>query len=251
MKKRVFSIIHVIILVFAVMLFCASCDNMELTGGSPGAAGDNGDMANSPNKPPKPSATAPAASDTPGTATPAQPTPTPTPTAQPTPTPAAPAPAPSPTAQPAPTAPASAGISFPYQFTATDIYGNAVTEKTLGEKEVFFVHYWGSWCPPCIAEMPDLAALSSEYADRVGFLGLVDDYSSNLSGVINVVETYGIPDSFVMIDSRASNVSEILALVTSGYVPTTVLVSSAGVSDQLIGAYGSWYEAFIDDLLVN
>jgi thiol-disulfide isomerase/thioredoxin len=34
------------------------------------------------------------------------------------------------------------------------------------------VNVWGSWCPPCIEEAPDLAAVSKEFEGRVQFLGI-------------------------------------------------------------------------------
>jgi thiol-disulfide isomerase/thioredoxin len=34
------------------------------------------------------------------------------------------------------------------------------------------VNFWGSWCPPCAAEAPGLAAVSSRYDGRVQFVGV-------------------------------------------------------------------------------
>lgn len=34
------------------------------------------------------------------------------------------------------------------------------------------VNVWGSWCPPCIEEAPDLAEVSKEFEGRVQFLGI-------------------------------------------------------------------------------
>ena len=139
---------------------------------------------------------------------------------------------------------------FPIEFTAKDLYGNLVTEETLGEKQLFFVHLWGTWCPPCVAEMPDLAVVAREFSDRVGFLGLLDDYSSNLSGAINIAESSDIPDTFIMVDARIPEMLELLSLVHTGYVPTTVIFTAGGeMFEPLIGAYGLEYSTVLNAIL--
>lgn len=149
-----------------------------------------------------------------------------------------------------PAAAEDSGGYLPYPFSTKDVYGNAVTEETLGEKELFFIHFWGTWCPPCVAEMPDLASLSQQYSDRVGFLGLLDDFD-NTKGAKKILENAGVPDSFIMIDAYISGVSELLSMCNTGYVPTTVILDIDGntIGEPLIGAYGTSYADILDSLL--
>lgn len=140
--------------------------------------------------------------------------------------------------------------AFPYSFTAKDVYGNTVTEADLGEKAVYFVHYWATWCPPCVKEMPDLAVLAAEYGDRAGFIGLVDDYDTNLNGVLDIIGSAGIPQSFIMVDANVPSVSELAKTVDSGYLPTTVIIAGGKVvSEQIIGEHGAKYADFLDEYL--
>ena len=136
-----------------------------------------------------------------------------------------------------------------YEFSALDLYGNVVTERSLGEKEAYFIHFWATWCAPCVHEMPDLAALSKEYEERVGFLGLTDDFSTSSNDAMEIIETAGLPASFLMIDANEPSASALLEMVQTGYVPTTVIIKGDEIHGPFIGAYGDGYKEYLDKLL--
>jgi len=140
-------------------------------------------------------------------------------------------------------------FAFPYKFFTEDIYGKVVTEKSLGEKEIYFVHYWATWCPPCVKEMPDLANIAKKYGNRVGFIGLLDDFDVNKAAAIRLVESSGIP--FIMVNAEHRDFRNLLKLVQSGYVPTTVLIGRDGriIGEQIVGSYGLEYVDFIEKAL--
>ena len=143
----------------------------------------------------------------------------------------------------------AAPFAFPYTFSAEDIYGKAVNEKSLGEKELFFVHYFATWCPPCVKELPDLASIAKKYGGRVGFIGLLDDYSISKADAVRLAEKSGV--SFIMVDARHRDFRTLMRMVQSGYVPTTILIGKDGkiVGGQIIGSYGLKYADYIDKAL--
>lgn len=57
-------------------------------------------------------------------------------------------------------------VSAP-DFTLTDQFGNSHTLSEYKGKTVF-LNFWGTWCPPCRAEMPDIQALYEEYGENSG-----------------------------------------------------------------------------------
>jgi len=140
-------------------------------------------------------------------------------------------------------------FTFPYKFSTEDIYGKRVTERSLGEKELYFVHYLATWCPPCVREMPELAYIARKYGDRVGFIGLLDDYDTNKDAAIRLAEKAGIP--FILIDAEHHELWKLLEMVQSGYVPTTILIGRDGkvIGEQIVGSYGLDYIKFIDKAL--
>jgi len=142
------------------------------------------------------------------------------------------------------------GGLFPFPFSTVDLFGNTVTEASLGEKELFFVHFWGTWCPPCIAELPELAQLERDFADRVGFLMLLDDFD-NKSGAIDLYHSNNFTDtgsSFTVCGRTTFNDNhEIMHMLDIQYVPTTIILDSDGnLLDHLEGAFFSDYAKYLD-----
>ncbi|MCK9205601.1 MAG: TlpA family protein disulfide reductase [Salinivirgaceae bacterium] len=50
------------------------------------------------------------------------------------------------------------------QMDGTEIELNQFKDKVL------FINFWATWCPPCIAEMPQLQKLYESYGDKAVFL---------------------------------------------------------------------------------
>ena len=133
--------------------------------------------------------------------------PTPEPTAVPDPSPEPPTP--EPTTQPSPTPTAfKASIDTPPtpdrqvrridrgsgeqapDFEIELVDGDTVTLSGY-RGEVVLLNFWGTWCPPCRAEMPALQRTWEEYKDRgVVFLGVA--IYDEKADVEKFAEAYGI-----------------------------------------------------------
>ncbi len=101
-----------------------------------------------------------------------------------------------------------------YAWQLQDITGKHFTFSEFANK-VVFINLWATWCPPCIAEMPDLQKLYNDYGDRVEFLfvsnedvGVISKFLEKkeytlpaympLSKYPDDFETRSIPTSFVI-----------------------------------------------------
>ena len=59
-------------------------------------------------------------------------------------------------------------------FTVTDLSGRPLSSADWKGK-VVLVNFWATWCPPCLAEIPDLIALQNKYRDQLVVVGISED----------------------------------------------------------------------------
>lgn len=143
------------------------------------------------------------------------------------------------------------GVQFP-AFATQDLTGAEVTEDIFAAKDLTVVNFWGTFCGPCIGEMPELGEWARELPDNVQIIGLLVD--------VEIGDTKGIEKAVKIHDkAKADYPSLLLDESLSAYcagaiaaVPTTILVNSEGVvvGDPIVGAavdrYKAAVEAFFD-----
>jgi len=61
-----------------------------------------------------------------------------------------------------------------YDWKLLDIEGNTVNLKKQKGK-VVLLNFWATWCPSCVAEMPDFQKLYTDYGDSIAFLFIARD----------------------------------------------------------------------------
>jgi thiol-disulfide isomerase/thioredoxin len=59
-------------------------------------------------------------------------------------------------------------ISFA-EWERKDLDGKSLNFKDL-ENKVIFLNFWATWCPPCIAELPSIQDLYSDYKGKIAFV---------------------------------------------------------------------------------
>lgn len=140
--------------------------------------------------------------------------------------------------------------AFP-TFTTQDLHGNTVTDEIFRGKTLTVVNIWGTYCAPCINEMPDLAAWSASMPEGVQLIGLVCDlYSPNQTDVLEtarmICETTGANYTSLIANEHFAG---LLGGVVG--VPTTVFVDGTGaiVGDPVVGANVAACKAFVEEYL--
>lgn len=123
------------------------------------------------------------------------------------------------------------------EFSAKDINNKNVTDAVFEDADVTMINIWGTFCGPCINEMPDLGKLNADNAKKnFQVIGIVID-SVNRKGLPapkvvdaakTIVKQTGADYLHIVPDSKLLNglLKDVVA------VPTTVFVDKNG---NLIG----------------
>ena len=144
-------------------------------------------------------------------------------------------------------------------FDSVDLKGNAVTDSIFQENKITMLNIWGTFCPPCIREMPDLAKLNEVNKSKgVRVVGIpidIIDEMGNISPkeraaadeIINATGahyTHLVPN-YGMFSTFLRNIQA---------VPATIFVDSKGnqVGQMYLGARSQQdWQKIIDKLLKN
>ena len=67
-----------------------------------------------------------------------------------------------------------------YAFSSEDLDGNKISSDIYSNNKITMINIWGTFCGPCIREMPELAELSEEYKSKgVQIIGIPIDIIDN------------------------------------------------------------------------
>ncbi len=75
-------------------------------------------------------------------------------------------------------------------FALTTFDGETITLESL-RGQLVLVNFWGSWCPPCHDEAPDLEDAYNDYKDR-GFTILGVNWLDTPTGAAEFIERYSV-----------------------------------------------------------
>lgn len=135
-------------------------------------------------------------------------------------------------------------------FTGTSLTGTPVTLAGYRGHTVV-LNFWGSWCSPCRAEAPILAALDKKYSSQgVAFLG--DDVNDSSANALAFTRAQGITYPSIN-DPGFAVVAQVAQVVPVSDTPTTVVIDKTGhVAAEIIGSvsYGQ-LSTYIKDAAVT
>ena len=141
-------------------------------------------------------------------------------------------------------------------FDLETLEGGRLSAKDLSATKISGFNVWGTDCPPCISEFPDLEELNNAYADSDFLLiGLPVDVTNHGEGVIED----RLKEAKRLLDASGCTFSNIICdkdmdtflYATIAGTPTTYFVDGQGnILKVITGARDfETYKSIVDDLL--
>lgn len=123
---------------------------------------------------------------------------------------------------------------FKFDFDLKDTAGQSLRKKDFAGK-LLIVNIWGTWCPPCRAEIPDLVASSQKYGPQgVEFIGL--NTESSTGDEADDLITHSREQLGITYPCALGNDDVFNQVPDYGAVPTTLFFNREGVIQaKLVG----------------
>jgi len=112
-------------------------------------------------------------------------------------------------------------LADPFNIVFRDSSGRILNTSDLKGK-VIFVNFWATWCPPCIAEMPNLNDFYKQYKDYPNVIFILADVDNNYTKANEFMKKH---QYILPVYTLASNVPE---SIMDGTIPTTLVFNKTG-----------------------
>ena len=76
-------------------------------------------------------------------------------------------------------------MNKPLDWVFKDIHGDVIDLYCFRGDKIVALHFWATWCPPCIKELPSLARLAERFADRIFVSALSAEEPAELANFIS------------------------------------------------------------------
>jgi len=108
-----------------------------------------------------------------------------------------------------------------YNFDLTDVDGNTVSFEEFKGKTIF-VNFWATWCPPCVAEMPDINDLYLEMKEDENIVFVLVSYDKDFEKAKAFVDRKSFEMPVYQLRTKLPKIYE------SSSIPTTYVISPEG-----------------------
>lgn len=135
-------------------------------------------------------------------------------------------------------------------FTAKTLNGGEYTARDFADADLTMINIWGTYCGPCLREMPELAQLAKDLPENIRMITFCIDAADSADAAKEILDDAGFEG--VTLIGGDGDMEKLFQ--TLQYVPTTVFVDNEGhqVGKAAIGSpenVSEFYTNAINDAL--
>lgn len=124
-------------------------------------------------------------------------------------------------------------------FTTPDKINHTLAE--FNESQIILVHFWATWCPPCLPEIPELVALAKANPN-ITILAFSLDRSEAIMQSFFSLKFKEMPPNFIPIWDEKGKIAQ-TEFYSFNYPETYILNCNLELLDKKIGAESNWKNA--------
>jgi thiol-disulfide isomerase/thioredoxin len=112
--------------------------------------------------------------------------------------------------------------------------GEPLAPKLQGKKVL--LHFWATWCGPCIVELPALDRLAAELEGR-GLVVVAVSLDRKTDDLTRFLERQGTPAHLLMVQDAERKLAKPLGLKI---LPSTIVLGADGIETARLTGTGDW-----------
>lgn len=135
------------------------------------------------------------------------------------------------------------------EFTTFTLEESEATEAIFANKDLTVLNIWGTYCNPCINEMPELGKWAKELPDNVQLVGLVIDIAGEEDTEQIELAQYIVEQTGADFTHLVANQDFMPLLEKVVGVPTTYFIDADGtiLGEPIVGAYPDGYRQRVEE----
>ena len=138
---------------------------------------------------------------------------------------------------------------FP-EFSAKTVSGEDISSDVFKESKLTVVNVWGSWCGPCVQEIPELQKLYESMKDKdVNVIGLAQDAGTDLDAVKEIIDKNKVTyENIVREGATEDFVMSIMAFPTTFFVDSDRNIVGVIQGNRNLEAFTAAVEGVLEKL---
>lgn len=138
---------------------------------------------------------------------------------------------------------------FP-EFNAKTVSGEDISSDLFKDSKLTVVNVWGSWCGPCVQEIPELQKLYESMKDKdVNVIGLAQDAGTDLDAVKEIIDKNKVTYQNIVPEGATEDfVMSIMAFPTTFFVDSDRNIVGVIQGNRNLEAFTAAVEGVLEKL---